>query len=116
MAEKCERLPSILPVEPPDVLISWPAEADRGHLRTLSAGPREYRASATRTRRTRSAGSSMVDAQLPELKPRLRHRAGSHVPHVGRVFGDRPIAREVAGRGNVEDCLRRPALRVAPQR
>src|SRR6516162_1929420 len=54
-------------------------------------------------------GEIVMDCSL------LRHRAGLGVPDFGSILGDRTIARELPGTGNIEDGLARPCVAVAVQ-
>jgi hypothetical protein len=46
------------------------------------------------------------------LSDLLRHRAGLGVPDFRGVFGDRAVAREASGAGDVQDRLLRPVVGV----
>src|ERR1700730_667886 len=61
------------------------------------------------------ASSSKAFAPLTPLAP-SRHRARLGVPDIGRVLGNRAVARELPGAGHVEDGLARPRFRVRIQR
>src|SRR6516162_7152623 len=45
----------------------------------------------------------------------LGYRAGLGVPDLGGILGDRAIARELAGTGDIEDCFARPLMLVGVQ-